>query len=180
MRATLTAHPATPCEFIDSFDVWVERTAKTTLLVRYVLEGETARILLPPLAPAVRTDQLWEHTCFETFTRQSGRRSYCELNFSPVGAWAAYRFSDYRLDMKELDLNTVPTIGFSMDAKRLEIDARVELPFGGDTDDALMLALAAVIEDQDRGKSYWALVHPNTKPDFHHLDAFALAVRREG
>jgi hypothetical protein len=179
MRATLTAHPATPCEFIDSFDVWVERT-ETTLSARYVIKGETARILLPPPAPAVRTDKLWEHTCFEIFTRQSGRRSYCELNFSPVGAWAAYRFSDYRLDMDELDLNTAPTIGFSLDAKRLEIDARVEMPLGDDTNDTLMLALAAVIEDQGRGKSYWALVHPNTKPDFHHVDAFALAVRREG
>jgi hypothetical protein len=179
MRATLTAHPATPCEFIDSFDVHVERTAEMTLSVRYVVKGETARILLPPPVPAVRRDKLWEHTCFEMFARQRGRRSYCELNFSPVGSWAAYRFSDYRLDMDELDLNTAPTIGFSLDAKRLEIEARVELPFDA-TDDPLMLALAAVIEDQDHGKSYWALVHPNTKPDFHHVDAFALAVRREG
>jgi hypothetical protein len=34
--------------------------------------------------------------------------------------------------------------------------------------------LSALIEDQNGGKSYWALAHPPGKPDFHHADSFAL------
>jgi len=35
------------------------------------------------------------------------------------------------------------------------------------------LALSAVIEEAKGNKSYWALVHPPGKPDFHHRDSFA-------
>jgi hypothetical protein len=38
-----------------------------------------------------------------------------------------------------------------------------------------MLGLSAVIEEKDGTKSYWALAHPpGDKPDFHHLDCFAV------
>ena len=43
-------------------------------------------------------------------------------------------------------------------------------------DAALTLGLSAVIEDRDGALSYWALRHPAGKPDFHHADAFALAL----
>ena len=36
------------------------------------------------------------------------------------------------------------------------------------------LGLAAVIEEVDGRKSYWALAHPPGKADFHQLDGFAL------
>lgn len=37
------------------------------------------------------------------------------------------------------------------------------------------LNLAAVIEENDGTKSYWALHHPDPeKPDFHHPDSFVL------
>jgi hypothetical protein len=35
------------------------------------------------------------------------------------------------------------------------------------------LGLSAVIEETNGNKTYWALVHPPGKPDFHHKDAFA-------
>ena len=38
------------------------------------------------------------------------------------------------------------------------------------------IALAAVIEDENGGLSYWALRHPPGKPDFHHPNGFALEV----
>jgi hypothetical protein len=34
--------------------------------------------------------------------------------------------------------------------------------------------VAAVIEEADGAKSYWALAHPPGKPDFHHRDCFQL------
>ena len=44
------------------------------------------------------------------------------------------------------------------------------------TGEALQLGLAAVIESADGALSYWALRHPPGEPDFHHRDAFALAL----
>jgi len=41
---------------------------------------------------------------------------------------------------------------------------------------AMRLALSAVIEEERGRLSYWALRHPPGKPDFHHPDAFALAL----
>jgi hypothetical protein len=38
----------------------------------------------------------------------------------------------------------------------------------------VQLALAAVIEDGNGRLSYWALGHPQGKPDFHHPDGFTL------
>ena len=42
----------------------------------------------------------------------------------------------------------------------------------------LRVAMAAVIEDDTGGLSYWGLRHPPGKPDFHHPNGFALEVAR--
>jgi len=34
------------------------------------------------------------------------------------------------------------------------------------------LGLSAVIEEKNGRKSYWALMHPAGKPDFHYADCF--------
>lgn len=49
------------------------------------------------------------------------------------------------------------------------LEARIDLPYGADR-----LGLSAVIEGVDGAISYWALVHPSDKPDFHHPDSFVL------
>jgi hypothetical protein len=36
------------------------------------------------------------------------------------------------------------------------------------------LGISAIIEEKDGSKSYWALAHPQGKPDFHHADSFVL------
>jgi hypothetical protein len=38
------------------------------------------------------------------------------------------------------------------------------------------LGLSAVIEAADGSRSYWALRHPSSAPDFHHPDCFALTL----
>jgi len=50
----------------------------------------------------------------------------------------------------------------------LELGALSDLPRG-----AWRLGLSAVIEEAGGRKSYWALAHPQGKPDFHHADGFA-------
>lgn len=37
-----------------------------------------------------------------------------------------------------------------------------------------LASLSAVIEEAHGAQSYWALVHPSDKPDFHHPDSFVL------
>jgi hypothetical protein len=43
-------------------------------------------------------------------------------------------------------------------------------------DAPLVMGVSAVIVARDGSRSYWALVHPAEKPDFHHPDAFALTL----
>ncbi len=40
----------------------------------------------------------------------------------------------------------------------------------------LRIALAAVIEDENGGLSYWGLRHAPGKPDFHHPNGFTVEV----
>ena len=55
---------------------------------------------------------------------------------------------------------------------KLELSARITVPCETD----LAIGLAAVIEETSGTLSYWALRHAPGKPDFHHPDAFALAL----
>lgn len=148
------------------------------LQVLYRLEGDLGALQLPEPAEARRTDELWRHTCFEAFVRHAAPETeYCEYNFSPSGAWAAYHFSGYRADMRNLGIRTAPdiSIGREKDALTLvaTIDARwTQSASGG----ALRLGVTAVIEDRSGLLSYWALKHPPGKADFHHADGFVLDV----
>lgn len=42
------------------------------------------------------TDYLWQQTCLECFIAPSKGTGYIEINASPTGNYALYRFSDYR------------------------------------------------------------------------------------
>ncbi|HYJ52366.1 MAG TPA: DOMON-like domain-containing protein [Allosphingosinicella sp.] len=143
------------------------------------LPGDTSMVELPVrIEPRVkqserrRADRLWEHTCFECFVRPEGEAGYLEFNFSPSMEWAAYRFDDYRENMRDADV-TCPAIVATARPNRFEISVRIDLPpeWKGR---CWRAGFAAVIEEKDRTKSYWALAHPPGDPDFHHPDCFAL------
>jgi hypothetical protein len=139
------------------------------LTFRYRAAGAIEGVALPAPAPAGRANALWKHTCFEAFlAAPSG--GYVELNFSPSGQWAAYRFDEYRTGMRDGDI-FAPTIAFRADTETLEMTVTLPAPafaYGA------RLSLAAVIEARDGTLSYWALAHPAEKPDFHRADCFAL------
>lgn len=102
--------------------------------------------------------------------------AYREFNLSPSGAWAVHAFRRYR-DGGELEVELNPAIVVRRSGGRLELDARIGpefLPPGR----GLRLGLSAVLEGVDGVLSYWALRHPPGKPDFHHIDAFALRLGR--
>lgn len=165
MQVDLTPHPASSRDGL-TVSVDMERRADR-LWLRFAVEGNTEAIEWPSKAPAIRTDGLWQHTCFEVFVRTGD--GYVEYNLSPSDAWATYGFSGYREGMSPAD-QTIDVHGLDGGENYVALEAVIDLP-----PDAIgPIGLSAVIEATDGTLSYWALAHPSDKPDFHHPDSFVL------
>lgn len=149
-------------------------TAAGDLQLRYRLRGSPGAIRLPPAAPPVATDGLWQHTCAELFVAVDGEK-YREFNFSPSGAWAVYDFAGYR-ERTPGAPSGVPQIELTQDAVASELAVLLPaslLPGGG----ALQVGLTVVLEAADGSKSYWALAHAGAQPDFHLRQSFTLTLK---
>lgn len=148
------------------------------LVLAYTLEGDVDALrIAAPAAPAI-VHGLWEHTCFEAFVAADGAVAYHEMNLAPSGAWAAFAFRGYREGRPLSDPALAPGIAVRREAGRLLLDARVSLAHLSPAYPAarLRVALAAVVEAADGGRSFWAIRHPAGRPDFHHRDGFALVL----
>jgi hypothetical protein len=169
---TLTCHPQTPSQSVRQIDVVAEETKNGGLMLAFVLAGDISALSIPESRPPRRADLLWQHTCFEAFVMAGEGPGYREYNFSPSGEWAAYDFRAYR-DGGVLENEHAPGIVVRKTMDRLELGAEIGhglLPQGR----PLRLGLSAVVEDAAGKISYWALRHPPGKPDFHHIDNFAV------
>jgi hypothetical protein len=175
----LICHPDTLPTAVLAVHVKVEPEPQGSLHLGYELTGDLAQIRIPaPLSPAA-VDGLWEHTCFEVFVAVAGETGYHEFNFSPSGQWAAYVFSDYRVRRAWTAIQT-PAISFTQTHGHLLLEAVIataDLPQSIDGK-PLQLGLAAVIEASDGSLSYWALHHPEVRPDFHHRSGFILSLHQ--
>ncbi len=179
--ATLTAHPSTPCEAIHTFEVRVQVRETDLLVLDYSVQGDLSRLRIPPPRTAQRADGLWRHMCFEAFLLTDDSPGYYELNFSPSGEWAAYRFSAYRTGMTPADGVGVPTTRLVSGASSLQVEAAIAVSAIQEvllpqSPVPLRIALAAVMEDSAGSVSYWAQRHAHGKPDFHHPEGFALEI----
>jgi hypothetical protein len=176
MRQALRLHPDSRCAAVTRIDVDVTRPRAGGVVLSYVVTGRISDLRLPAVTASARADKLWRHTCFEAFVRASPDEAYYEFNFAPSSQWAAYRFDRYRSGMRVAAGIGAPRIEVQSAAGRytllakLELDALSRLP----PNSGCHLGLAAVVEETDGNKSYWALAHPAGKPDFHHADGFAL------
>jgi hypothetical protein len=156
-----------------SIDARVYRRAANSLSLDYHVTGDMGALSLPEAAPAVRADGLWRHTCFEVFIRTVDA-SYFELNLSPSGEWAAYRFAARRSGMRNAPV-PLPAVEIRAAENSFQLQANVDLSGTDLAPDATWrLGLSVVMEEVDGTKSYWALAHPEGPPDFHHDDCFAL------
>jgi hypothetical protein len=172
-RCPLVCHPQTACAPIAAVGAEVAALADGGWQVTFVAVGTPADLALPQSAPAVHTDELWRTTCFELFIARPGD-AYVEINLSPSGAFAVYRFDHYRTGMTALDV-PAPAITVDLGHERLTMIARLAedaLPW----DRTGVMGISAVIADRSGCTSYWALAHPPAKPDFHHRDCFALSL----
>ena len=177
VNISLLPHPTSPEPVVTSLSVTIERTTAARLQLDYRLEGELDALRIEEFTALRRADRLWEHTCFELFARLPGSTAYCELNFATSGAWAAYRFSDYRAGMEPM-AEVSPTVRLEREGSTLRLQASLSLAdlTPAFTSAALQLAASAVIENRAGYRSYWAARHAPGKPDFHHADAFAIAL----
>src|SRR3954470_11479759 len=122
----LVPHPASPPSPVREIRVRVERDG-SCLLLDYLLTGEIGELLLPAPRDPGPADELWRHTCFEAFVGRKASSEYVEYNFSPSQAWAAYRFSAYRTDMRKDGLGIAPKFGIQTGVDTLRVTASVEV-----------------------------------------------------
>jgi hypothetical protein len=182
LHADLVPHPANPrpAPVLD-LAADVERTADG-LELRYAVQGEIAAVRWPEPAAPWRADELWRHTCFEAFCAVPGASAYYEFNFSPAGAWAAYRFGGYRERLADPELHSAPLIALRETAGDAQLEVRLDtrdLPRLALTA-PIELALAVVIEGRDHAIHHFALAHPTETADFHDRRGFLLTLPGTG
>ena len=169
----LTCHPDTPAHSVTAIAARVIAIRDGWFELRWRIDGADA-LAVPPFAGKGRADGLWQTTCFELFVRPLEGGGYTEFNLSPSERWAAYDFSGYREGMANRDMPRDPVCtirrgqGLAIFDAAIPLAALPPLPWE--------YSLTAVIEELDGTKSYWALAHPQGKPDFHHPACFAAAL----
>ncbi|HEY1879844.1 MAG TPA: DOMON-like domain-containing protein [Caulobacteraceae bacterium] len=175
MRRALLAHPATPPAAEIRIAAALAR-AEGGLTLAFVVTGEVGRLRIAGPAAPERADGLWRTTCFEAFLQAREGGPYVELNLSPSGAWAAYRFSTPREEMTAAALAGPPRIETELAEDRFELRAEVGISEPLPAQTPWRVGLSAVIEETGGRKSYFALAHPSGKPDFHDSRGFVLEV----
>ena len=173
---TLIRHPENHDRAICNVDVRVRRQVDGMLTVAYVIVGDLRCVRVPQQQPPRITHGLWQHTCCECFIALPGDRGYHELNLAPSGEWAAYAFSKYRERAPFEDEALNPRIVVHSGDNKVEINASIPLErlSAAHVRERLAIGLSTVIEDEQGILSYWALMHPSGKPDFHHRESFVL------
>jgi hypothetical protein len=173
----LTAHPDHPPAAVSRVEGRVIGADASWLRVRWRVEG-AQRLVVPPFAGKGRADELWRTTCFELFLRPENGTAYVELNLSPSERWNAYDFAAYRQDMTERPFPREPECTLRQGSSFAIFDAAI--PLGGLPAADCALGMSAIIEEDGGAVSYWALAHPEGKPDFHAPACFAARLPAPG
>lgn len=117
-----------------------------------------------------RRDGLYRSTCAEIFVRRS--ESYLEFNFSPSGEWCVYFFNAYR-QRNQMPIEALnPLIRFCREWNdgRLRLDLKIDLHaffMRLNWSVNALLWQPTMVLDHGSDRSYWAIVHPGSSPDFH-------------
>ena len=174
MQFELVSHPIGRPRDIEGVSVDMRLVRDGVLSITYSVYP-TSSLVLPDRGLPWRRDRLWESTCFELFVRPGRGSAYTEFNFAPHASWNAYDFTDWRRGMIEADISEPHLVDSRLDGVSLSDSYRLHVYLNQDAlpKAGAKLSLAAVLDEQDGTKSYWALAHPpSDKPDFHHPDCF--------
>lgn len=162
--------PHTTCPWIDRIEVELQSMTASMWQLNYIVTGQIRHLRIPSQQGSMMQDNLWQHLCFEAFLHTEGLQYY-EYNFSPSTQWAGYAFSDYR-QAQDWQNPPAPIIQVEQSARILQVAVQVSIP-----NEIVRLGLSAVIEDNAGNKTYWALQHPHSQPDFHHKDGHSYEIR---
>lgn len=173
----LIAHPDHPPAAVTQVEARIIGQDASWLRVRWRVEGSQA-LVVPPFAGKGRTDDLWQTTCFELYLKPLGGEAYCELNLSPSERWNIYDFDGYRGGMRERPFPHEPECTMRQGSTFAIFDAAI--PLAGLPDCDCAMGLSAILEEENGVKSYWALAHPEGKPDFHSPACFTVALPAPG
>jgi hypothetical protein len=165
----LWVHPAEPNRAIDAVSVGIERPIADRLLLTYRVAGRIEDIVIPPARHPLRRDRLWESTCFELFLQSADTSAYFEFNFSPSGEWAAYGLEAYRAGMAQAAVPAAPAMTLSSGPGEMIVEVALSL---WPTPEPWRLGIGVIIEEKIGSKSYWAITHKASVPDFHRADCF--------
>jgi len=147
----------------------------SVLYLGYDLLGLTEALAIPaPAAVPARRDGLWKETCFELFLGLEKSYRYWEFNFSPAGHWNVFSFETYRQGMREEQAFASLPFFVHIHPEALNLSVELDLDKIILRDQALKVGISAVLRSVEGDCTYWALAHPNTKPDFHRKDGFII------
>ncbi len=176
MHRILQRHPDSTGAAALGIEADVGRPRPTLLELWITVTGPVDEVRMPRFIGSGFADGLWQHTCFEAFVGVPGGPAYYELNFSPSGRSAAYRFDRYRVGMRPA-AEIGPPFETKGEGAKLTFRTRLDLAvvLGADASQAWRIGVSVVLEEKSGAKSYWALTHPPSgPPDFHHPDCFTL------
>lgn len=166
----LRQHPDFPPLAVTAVEARIIGVDANWLRARWRIEG-SQQLVVPAFAGKGRADELWKTTCFELFLKPAGGEAYCEFNLSPSERWNAYDFTSYRAGMGERPLPREPECTMRLGSSFAIFDAAI--PVAGVPQGDCTMGMSAVIEEHGGQVSYWALAHPERKPDFHDPACFA-------
>ena len=163
-----------------TLDATIQRQ-RNKIEITYAVHGGIQALALPSSfarldSDGFRKDLIWHHTCFEVFLGISGSPEYYEFNFGPNGDWALYHFDRIREGMKNSDAFQAPRLNCVAEANRLLLTAElisVAPALVGGSFDA---NLTAILELKSGRKLYWALEHPDSRPNFHHPTGYVVRI----
>ena len=151
----------------------IARTGQAITL-SFLLQGNMDDLALPTTTERTRCDNLWQATCLEMFWAEEGAKNYRELNLAPTGAWNIYAFSDYRTGMRQEEQMAAPAITTTRTPESFSLTAELRIGNLHADNAPLRVGVSAVLQHRDTRLSYWALAHPEERPDFHAPQSFLL------
>lgn len=173
----LVFHPAHPPKQLRTMEAKIIGQDQTWLRVRWRLTG-AGQIVVPAFAGKGRADGLWRTTCFEMFIGQPGIPAYVEVNLSPSERWNVYDFTSRREGMAERPMPREPECTMRKGSDIAIFDAAI--PAAGLPTVPWQCGFTAVMEEEGGIKSYWALSHGDSAPDFHDPACFTFEVAAPG
>ena len=159
--------------------------AEGKLRIQYTLHQAENQAISPVMWPSAqstprRRDELWQSTCMELFISTPSMQRYWEYNFCPSGDWNIYQLSDYRSTLQVEPSCRQPAITYCQKPGVWELDVVTQLPNPLIDQPVLILAITAVVKQQNGELSYWALHHGGGEADFHRRDGFQLSLVQPG